>query len=484
MNNKQSTKTVIVNRQSYIVYRISSGLVLVAVLWVVVVLMAIVAVVGRKARIDTMVSMARMETTRCRWACRAGMEKAIGILNEDTKESDGLTDTWSGVGGQGSGVGGQGSGVGGQGSGVGDDIRYTMDDIRLEGCYFSVQVIDEASKLNINTATKEQLLWLPNMVEEIADAIIDWRDANDTTSGMGVEGGYYENMPYRYRIRNGPFKTIRELMLVKGVTAELLFGQGSGVRGQGLVIAGPRTSIPVPGWVDYLTCYSYDKNTDASGGTRVNVNSANQNELESSLGIKRSQAKWIVDNRISQSNKKYESIGDLISDSSPREPTRGASSDPNASEPLDLQTFNRIADKITVADGQKVQGRVNVNTASDVVLTALFGGGDTAERIAEDIIAYREGLAMGMESIGEMMQAGLVDVGSFKKAANSLTTRSDVYTVRCFAAADRRKTMDDGRWTMDDERRATGDGRRATVQTEVVLDRSSNPCEVIYWYEE
>jgi len=422
------------------------GLVLVAVLWVVVVLMAIVAVVGRKARIDTMVSMTRMETTRCRWACRAGMEKAIGILNEDTKESDGLTDTWSE-----------------------NDVEF--NDVPLEGCYFSVQVIDESSKLNINSATKEQLLWLPNMVEEIADAIIDWRDANDTTSGVGVEGGYYENMPYRYRIRNGPFKTIRELMLVKGVTAELLYGEDTNFNGK--LDYNERDKELTPpvddgddvldkGWVDYLTCYSYDKNTDASGGARVNVNSANQNDMESSLGIKSSQAKWIVDNR---NNKKYESIGDLISDSSPREPTSGSRSDPNASEALDLQTFNRIADKITVADGQKVQGRVNVNTASDIVLTALFGGGDTAERIADDIIAYRETLASGMESIGEMMQAGLVDVGSFKKVANSLTTRSEVYNVRCFAAADRNGT------------------EGAALQTEVVLDRSSNPCEVLYWYE-
>ena len=422
------------------------GLVLVAVLWVVVVLMAIVAVVGRKARIDTMVSMTRMDTTRCRWACRAGMEKAIGILNEDTKESDGLTDTWSE-----------------------NDVEF--NDVQLEGCYFSVQVIDESSKLNINTATKEQLLWLPNMVEEIADAIIDWRDANDTTSGVGVEGGYYENMPYRYRIRNGPFKTIRELMLVKGVTAELLYGEDTNFNGK--LDYNERDKELTPpvddgddvldkGWVDYLTCYSYDKNTDASGGARVNVNSANQNDMESSLGIKSSQAKWIVDNR---NNKKYESIGDLISDSSPREPTSGSRSDPNASEALDLQTFNRIADKITVADGQKVQGRVNVNTASDVVLTALFGGGDTAERIADDIIGYRETLASGMESIGEMMQAGLVDVGSFKKVANSLTTRSEVYNVRCFAAADRNGT------------------EGAALQTEVVLDRSSNPCEVLYWYE-
>ena len=73
----------------------NKGLVLVAVLWVVVVLMVLVAVLGRKSRLDTKVCLARTEALRCKWACRAGIEKAVGVLNEDTRESDCLTDLWS-----------------------------------------------------------------------------------------------------------------------------------------------------------------------------------------------------------------------------------------------------------------------------------------------------------------------------------------------------------------------------------------------------
>ena len=179
-----------------IIKRNNKGLVLVTVLWVTVVLMVIVAVLGRQSRLDTKICRARIEGVRCKWASRAGIEKAIGILNEDTRESDCLIDLWS-------------------------DNEEDFNDIYLESCWFTVRVIDEASKLNINTVTKGQLLALPEMLEEIADAIIDWRDDDDTPSAGGVESGYYENLQYGYKARNGAFRTIRELLLVKDVTDQL-----------------------------------------------------------------------------------------------------------------------------------------------------------------------------------------------------------------------------------------------------------------------
>jgi type II secretory pathway component PulK len=404
------------------------GLVLVAVLWLVVVLMAIVAVLGRQARLDMKVTMARMEGIRCRWACRGGIEKAIGVLNEDTRESDSLIDTWS------------------DNAEEFNDVALSTGPLSGEGCLFSVGVVDEASKLNINIATKEQLMGLPNMVEDIADSIISWRDSNDTASGLGAVSGYYESLPFGYRSRKGPFRTLRELLLVKGVTEDLMFNV-------------QRSTFNVQrsgGWIEYLTCYSYDNNKDASGSTRVNVNTADQNELQTSLGLSRSNARWIVENR---NNKQYQSIADLISQGgSQTAPT-------DTGSPLDLQTFYQIADKITVASGGKVSGKVNINTASDVVLAALLGGGDEAEQIAGGIVNYRNNLAAGMESIAEVLQAGLMSTDTFKRVANYLTTRSDVYTVRSFSTAGR------------------GSNSGATLQTEVVVDRSANPCEVLYWYE-
>jgi len=403
------------------------GLVLVTVLWLMVVLMAMVATVGRNSRLDTKVSFSRVEELRYKWACRAGIEKAIGILNEDTRESDCLTDLWS-------------------------ENEEDFNDIMLERCRFTVRVIDEASKLNINTATKEQLLGLPNMVEDIADAIIDWRDTDDIPGPAGAEAGYYENLQFRYMARNGPFRTIRELLMVKDVTEDLFFGEDTNFNGQ--LDYNERDGDASPplddeddeldlGWIAYLTCYSYDNNTDASGNARVNINEADESQLESSLGITRNDANSIVQGR---QNNEYQSIADLLG-------------------VIDTQTFSQIADMITVSSEQKIPGKVNINTASEFVLAALLGGGDTADSIAQDIIAYRESLMYGMESIGELVQSGTVSIDNFKSIANYITTRSNVFTIRCVATSDRGET----------------DG--LTLQTEAVVDRTSSPYEILYWYQ-
>ena len=424
----------------------TKGLVLVAVLWVVVVLIVLVTVLGRKSRLDTKVCLARMEGLRCKWACRAGIEKAVGILNEDTRGSDNLWDLWS-------------------------DNEEDFNDIELERCRFTVRVIDEASKLNINTATKGQLLGLPDMVEEIADAIIDWRDSDDTPSEAGAEGGYYENLPYGYMARNGPFRTIRELLLVKDVSEQLFYGEDTNFNDQ--LDYNERDGDESPpnddgdseldrGWIAYLTCYSYDNNKDASGNNRINVNNANENQLTRSLGLRSSQARWIVEER---PNNGYQSIADLINNNTPKTAANSANNDSNDTEPLDLQTFYQIADKITVDSNQKVPGKVNINTASEIVLTALLGGGERAEQLAENIVAYREGLLYGMESIAELLDVPSIDISSFKTIANFITTRSNVFTIRCVTTADRNGI----------------DG--STLATETVVDRSTSPYKILYWYQ-
>lgn len=429
------------------IYGDNKGLVLVGVLWLKVVLIAMVAIVAQSSRLDMKVRVMRTEELRCKWACRAGIEKAIGILNEDTRESDSEMDLWC-------------------------DNGEDFNDIMLENCRFTVRVIDEASKLNINTVTREQLLSLPYMHEDIADAIIDWRDKDDTVSGNGAEGGYYESLTYGYRSRNGPLKTIRELLLVKDVTEDLFYGEDTNFNG--ILEYNERDGDLNPpdddgddeldmGWIDYLTCYSYDNNTDAEGEKRVNINQGNEKQLQNSLGIKSSHAKWIVDNR------SHDSIADLINKNSPLEPKQspqgGGRSGSVQAEQLDLQTYYQIVDKITVSNNKKIAGRVNVNTASAEVLAVLLGGDDAAMQLAEEIVAYREGLLYGMESIAEIMEMEIMSIDTFKKIADSITTRSDVYTIRCFATAER----------------ARGDG--LTLQTEAVVDRIETPYEILYWYQ-
>ena len=414
------------------------GLVLITVLWVVVVLMVIVAILGRKSRLDTKVCLARMEGLRCKWACRAGIEKAIAVLNEDKVEedpengglSDSLIDLWS-------------------------NNDEDFNDIWLENCRINVMVIDEASKLNINVVTKEQLLGLPYMVEEIADAIIDWRDNNDTASGAGVESGYYESLPFGYMARNGPFRTIRELLLVKDVTEELLYGEDTNFNGRLDYNEQDGDETPPAddedteldkGWIAYLTCY-----TPAESQSNQNQSNQNQSSQNQSNQNQSSQ---------NQSNQNQSSQNQ----SNQKQSSQNQSNQKQSSQNQSNQNQSNQNQTNQNSSGQ-TYAKVNINTVSEEVLTALLGGDDTAEQTAEDIIAYRESLMAGMQSASELVDAGVVDNNTLNKIVDYLTTRSDVFTIRCFATADRNGI------------------NGATLQTEAVVDRSSSPYKILYWYQ-
>ncbi|MCK5175255.1 MAG: general secretion pathway protein GspK, partial [Planctomycetes bacterium] len=119
-----------------------------------------------------------------------------------------------------------------------------------------------------------------------------------------------------------------------------------------------------------------------------------------------------------------------------------------------------------VTDDERIDGRVNINTASRVVLAALLGGGKEAEQLADNIITYRKGLTGGIESIAEIMKVNSMKIDTFKEIAQDITTRSDIYSVysTAMSQADRRGVM-------------------ARLQTEVVADRGAEPVAILYWYQ-
>jgi type II secretory pathway component PulK len=420
-----------------------TGLALVAVLWIVAVMTAIIAMVSQTSRLELKMARGAADEVRCRWACRAGTESAIALLNEDLRDSDCLSDLWS-------------------------DNAEDLNDVPLERCRYTVRVIDEASKLNINTITREQLMTLPYMEEDIADAILDWRDSDDNPQNAGVEAGYYANLPIPYTIRNGPLRSVRELLLVKGVTEELLFGEDTNLNGR--LDANEKDGAASPpldngdeyldeGWIAYLTCYSYENNVDAEGNPRVNINQASEQQLASQLGLRDAQARWIVQNR----GRGYRSIADIISEQTGNQSAGGSgNNNQNATEPIDQQTFGQIADRITISGEQKIPGKVNINTARWEVLASLFGGDDQAEQLAHTIVADRSTLLYGYESVADLLNQQSMTLDRFKRIADMITVRSDVFTIRCVA---------------------TADVGGAAVQTECVVDRSATPGTVLYQYQ-
>ncbi|MBA5865510.1 MAG: hypothetical protein GDA67_02305 [Nitrospira sp. CR1.3] len=100
----------------------------------------------------------------------------------------------------------------------------------------SAQIEDERGKLNLNdlaaggdpNARKSKVLRVKRLFDlmqvnpDLVDAIVDWIDPDEIPEPAGAETLYYQTLRPPYRAANAPLQTLRELRLVKGMTAESL----------------------------------------------------------------------------------------------------------------------------------------------------------------------------------------------------------------------------------------------------------------------
>ncbi len=107
--------------------------------------------------------------------------------------------------------------------------------IELGNGVINVTVEDEERKIDLNLlvmpngiAPDEQrlaifrrLLDILGIDGAVADAVVDWLDADDSPRVGGAETAYYQGLPYPYSAKNDLFDTVDELRLVKGVTGEV-----------------------------------------------------------------------------------------------------------------------------------------------------------------------------------------------------------------------------------------------------------------------
>lgn len=89
-----------------------------------------------------------------------------------------------------------------------------------EGIPANHSLTDETSRINLNTASKEILERLIGY-RDVTAAVLDWRDPDNQISPGGAENEFYQSLPFPYPCRNGPFKSVAELLLIKGMTPEL-----------------------------------------------------------------------------------------------------------------------------------------------------------------------------------------------------------------------------------------------------------------------
>jgi len=157
------------------------------------------------------------------------------------------------------------------------------------------KLVDESSKLNLNTATVEMLSLLPRMTPQLAAAIVDWRDTNEEVSDGGAEEETYARFNPPYRCKNAPFESVDELRMVAGMTMLILAGEDTNRNG----ILDPNeddldTSAPWdnrdgridPGLLEYVTVYSKESQVRADGTAKISIGAQGRQDLATLLSEK------------------------------------------------------------------------------------------------------------------------------------------------------------------------------------------------------
>jgi len=128
-----------------------------------------------------------------------------------------------------------------------------------------VEILSETGKLNVNSATPEELYRLcaalgmdAERAREIALAIVDWRTFVPPEQG-GALDQYYLSLTPSFRPRHASLEEIEELLLVKGITPDIFYG--TYVPSEDT--SGPRL-LPRQGLIDCLSVFGARGVVDAN----------------------------------------------------------------------------------------------------------------------------------------------------------------------------------------------------------------------------
>ena len=183
------------------------------------------------------------------------------------------------------------------GENMGAAGRFTLvapaDPSGSGGGTFRTGVTDESGKININAMMKidpsgqtlqDMLTKLPNMTPEIAASIVFWADPSATSREGAADSGYYQGLNPPYMCKNAPLDSLDELLLVQGVTRELLYG--SDLNHNNLADASETSASGnaiTPGWSAFLTVSSRESNRNAQGQPLIYLNDTDLTTLYQNL---------------------------------------------------------------------------------------------------------------------------------------------------------------------------------------------------------
>ncbi len=309
--------------------------------------------------------------------------------------------------------------------------RYSVVAQNLDGLPQTMRfgVTPEAGKLNLNAASESEItaLLTPLLLElqvenasELIAGLLDWLDEDQTPRPGGGENEYYNNLEPGYNAKNGPLDTLEEILLVKGWTAAMLYGEDTNRNGL------------------------LDANEDDGAGSFPYYDNA---DGILNHGIAPYVTVWSREPRVTTQS------GTEGSRSGPQQPAgqeegleeggkteRQQSMQPGPGGPSGQPTGSK-------GRTQVVEGLVNINAAPLRVLMALD---DMPEDVAQRIVALRSEL--DGETLTEPdwpVKAGAMDEATYQNLADRITTRALQFHVEIVGYGDHTKLARRYEWIIE-----------------------------------
>ncbi|MGB9595114.1 MAG: helix-hairpin-helix domain-containing protein [Candidatus Poribacteria bacterium] len=411
------------------------GLSLIAVLWIVTILTILASEFMYTLQLEVKTSRNWNDQVNAYYSAKGGFETAIAYLRSDETSYDSLDEDWA--------------------NGFTGELNNTS---------FNAKMIDESSKINVNTIdeatlTKVIQYCLQQANEELSEAEVT-AQAQQLASAI---------------IAKRPFRTTAEMAKAEGMTPDILYGwTGNNNSNQQSNTRNTNTEQQKTiALIDLTTVFSADKNVANDGSKRVNINTADANQIVQGVNVQnqggqrqgqgqqqqvitQQEAQAIVDYRSQSTGQQGQQGGQTPQGQMGQQQAQigqmnvGGQQMPtgqtgqqgtnqtyrNITDLLNVpaisqQTLNSIRDRITVDDqqqsgqqggpGGQQQQRININTASAEQLRNLSDRID--EGIADSIIRYRQNNRF--DNVDELLQVRAVSIQDLRVIADRVTTTDD-----------------------------------------------------------
>jgi len=336
------------------------------------------------------------------------------------------------------------------------DIRHTLARVEIAG------PLDEHSKANINLLNQVQLMNIPDMGMDTAQAIVDWRDSNTEPGLLGAEASFYRGRGKSYGPRNKDFRSTAEIELVAGVMPESFRDEDWNLNGRldanedDGEFTWPNDNedgVLDAGWSDLLTASSRTSPLALSGEPRLNLKAQETDTqvLMERVPMSEPQATALLAYaRTPNARLEQLMVAPLstLSGGQGQQGAQGAQSGTGAGRTgrssggasrrggsvqqqspnnLDPVTVGNVLNECTLEEfTQPKPGKMNINTISEEILRDVF---DLNPRLASAIIQRRDAKSMGLTSLDAIMDIPGMTPEVLSPLSRVLDVQSFVFTI-------------------------------------------------------